>query len=690
MGPQKVRAEQTHPPTNGSITPASPLMWTSQGSGQPDRTSYAASREQTRPGIYRPNIAETYGRAALVDSTDDEQASKPTTAYSEKEGPTTNQQVEAKNRNGAVGVLALWWWEITAQIFSLVCMCLILYVLARINNRRLSDWTYPIQPNSVISVLTTAGKTSMFVSIASCLGQLKWRHFSDNPHPLKHVELFEDASRGPWGSLRLLADTSVRSILAWGLGLVTLMSLGMDPAAQQILDFPTMATILNDSHAELSLARSYVSRTFNLSGMAMSTFDDAALTVSYMNTITAAVLGEVSDPFFICPATALNCTFPSYTTLGVCGTLTNITGQVKHTCSDGCSTSSSSSTRTRTTTTSSASTTEVAPIVTPFIVDTSTSSAAPITSEAGWMMALRRHAERNEISVGPQVGVNCTYHLTSKDATNMTGSDVFKLYDLDTDKAYSRIKTMGVIYVPREGYSPYSTGDPGAQLYIMRWDLCAQTFEETTVTASKLSLGPSKTEQLTFTYQDPIYNVDGNSIKSFLGTSLRAEAYINSGLGGTELESGESNQIGSALYLSNLTKVTDDVARMLSTQIRSRNDGTSKGDNMDATAINGTVYGTVTFVHVWWGWVLWPLAESVLAALLLVCTIAVTKSRTQPQLMTSALGLVYHGLDDQTVSHIQESMLGRQETRGALAEVTRDVVVVLADDGERGRRFVRI
>lgn len=162
----------------------------------------------------------------------------------------------------------MWWWEITAQIFSLICMCLIIYVLARINNRKLSDWTYPIQPNSVISVLTTAGKTSMFVSIASCLGQLKWRHFSEKPHPLRHVELFEDASRGPWGSLRLLADFSVRSILAWGLGLITLLSLGMDPAAQQILEYPTRATVLNNSTAELAIARSYDSRTFNLSGTA--------------------------------------------------------------------------------------------------------------------------------------------------------------------------------------------------------------------------------------------------------------------------------------------------------------------------------------------------------------------------------------------------------------------------------------
>lgn len=187
-----------------------------------------------------------------------------------------------------------------------------------------------------------------------------------------------------------------------------------------------------------------------------------------------------------------------------------------------------------------------------------------------------------------------------------------------------------------------------------------------------------------------IWDALGNSIKAFLGTSLRSEAYINAGLGGTELESPESNGIGSALYLSNLTKVTEDVARVLSAQIRSASYGTLKGENMNATTINGTVYGTVTFVHVWWGWVLWPLIESVLAALLLICTITVTASRTQPQLMTSALGLVYHGLDDQAVSHIQERLLGRQETRGALGEVTRDVVVRLTDDGDRGRRFVKV
>lgn len=187
----------------------------------------------------------------------------------------------------------------------------------------------------------------------------------------------------------------------------------------------------------------------------------------------------------------------------------------------------------------------------------------------------------------------------------------------------------------------------------------------------------------------------------YLIKSLKSEAYVNAGMGGTELEPGESNQIGTALYLSNLTRVADDTARQLSAQIRSRNgeggatstsastSTSSDGDNMNATAITGTVYGSVTFVHVRWGWVVWPVAESALAGLLLVCTIVVTRSKTQLQLKTSALGLAYHGLDEQTVSHIREAVAGGQETKWALVKAAKGVVVMLADDGERGRRFVR-
>lgn len=255
--------EQTLPSSHGSTTSASPLLWTSQDLGQPGDTPQAASIEgQARTGGPGLKISKTYDRPVFVEEFGDEQDLEPTAA------PPGQEKSRKKRQTATGGFLTAWWWEITAEVISLVCMGMILYVLARINDRRLSDWTYRIQPNSVISVLTTAGKTSMFVAIASCLRQLKWRHFAAKPRPLRHVELFEEASRGPLGSLLLLTDLSVRSVLAWGLAAVTILSLGVDPAAQQILEYPTRATILNGSKAELAVARSYLSRTFNSSGTA--------------------------------------------------------------------------------------------------------------------------------------------------------------------------------------------------------------------------------------------------------------------------------------------------------------------------------------------------------------------------------------------------------------------------------------
>jgi len=158
----------------------------------------------------------------------------------------------AKSRPG--GHDHWWWWEVGAAGLSITSMCLVVSILLKTNNRPLSDWRLPIQPNSLIAVFTTIGKAALLVPAATCLSQLKWRHFHLQPRPLAHFQLYDDASRGPWGSLLLLLNLRVRSFLAWALALVTLASLGIDPAAQQILEFASREVLMTGAKAEISAA----------------------------------------------------------------------------------------------------------------------------------------------------------------------------------------------------------------------------------------------------------------------------------------------------------------------------------------------------------------------------------------------------------------------------------------------------
>jgi len=67
-----------------------------------------------------------------------------------------------------------WWWELAAAILSLTSMLLVVIVLCRIENKPLDHWPPPIQLNSLITVLTTVGKTAMLTVVTDPIGQLIW------------------------------------------------------------------------------------------------------------------------------------------------------------------------------------------------------------------------------------------------------------------------------------------------------------------------------------------------------------------------------------------------------------------------------------------------------------------------------------------------------------------------------------
>jgi hypothetical protein len=81
------------------------------------------------------------------------------------------------------------------------------------------------------------------VPVAAGINQLKWMHF-EKAHRLSDLEVFDETSRGPWGSLELIMrlNFNSRALLAiWG-SLITIVALAMDPSAWQILSFPSLVS----------------------------------------------------------------------------------------------------------------------------------------------------------------------------------------------------------------------------------------------------------------------------------------------------------------------------------------------------------------------------------------------------------------------------------------------------------------
>lgn len=183
--------------------------------------------------------------------------------YGQVASPTDSAvNMPAGGAESKAGISWWWWWEICGALLSIICVGLILAVLFKANDLALEAWPLWIQPNSLIAVFTTVGKSAMMVPIASCISQLKWRHFEQRANRLNHLQLLDEASRGPWGSLMLLADARIGAYIARALAVISLISLGFDPSAQQILDFPTRETRLTNTSASIGVASSYKSKAF--------------------------------------------------------------------------------------------------------------------------------------------------------------------------------------------------------------------------------------------------------------------------------------------------------------------------------------------------------------------------------------------------------------------------------------------
>ena len=100
-----------------------------------------------------------------------------------------------------------WWFiEFVCAILSLICLLATLWILRWQHNRPLPEWEYGITLNAVVSALVTLAKSLMAATVATCLGQLKWTQFyQQSGAPLAELENVDQASRGAWGSLKLLS-----------------------------------------------------------------------------------------------------------------------------------------------------------------------------------------------------------------------------------------------------------------------------------------------------------------------------------------------------------------------------------------------------------------------------------------------------------------------------------------------------
>lgn len=97
-----------------------------------------------------------------------------------------------------------WRLEIISLIASVLSIATIIGVLFHFDGQALPDWPNGISLNTLIALLTAIANATLAAPLSSGLSQMKWIHFKQERQPLTDMELFDDASRGVYGSMKLL------------------------------------------------------------------------------------------------------------------------------------------------------------------------------------------------------------------------------------------------------------------------------------------------------------------------------------------------------------------------------------------------------------------------------------------------------------------------------------------------------
>ena len=93
-------------------------------------------------------------------------------------------------------------------------MSAILAVLLVLRKNRIGRWPFDdigLTLNAYVSILSRISSAALLLPTSEALGQLKWSWFLQKESKrMWDFEIFDNASRGPWGSILLLIRTKGR------------------------------------------------------------------------------------------------------------------------------------------------------------------------------------------------------------------------------------------------------------------------------------------------------------------------------------------------------------------------------------------------------------------------------------------------------------------------------------------------
>ncbi|KAK0507926.1 hypothetical protein JMJ35_009815 [Cladonia borealis] len=226
-----------------------------------------------------------------------------------------------------------WWlWEILSALTALISSTVIIVILVIFDSSSLPDWPSVFTINSTISFFAVITKLAITSALGASISQSKWLWYrQEEPRPLKDLQLFEDASRGPWGALALLFSIRARHIAFVGATITVLMLL-FDPFLQQVVVYPDRL-VASEKTATIVRAQNYVARSEE--GLPLPSVVDMSLKAAiYEGIFDVRDQADVNIEHYCSTG---NCTWQDFSSLAVCSKCANITSYIEKSCNEtGC------------------------------------------------------------------------------------------------------------------------------------------------------------------------------------------------------------------------------------------------------------------------------------------------------------------------------------------------------------------
>jgi hypothetical protein len=502
-----------------------------------------------------------------------------------------------------------WALEYLSMTISVAALATIFTTLMLYNGKPLSSWPYSIQLNTVLSTLATIMKGFMLMPVCACLSQLKWLWYTGKTKSLQDFQIFDMASRGPWGALQLLFRLKFWQMASIG-SIVILLSLASDAFLQQSVSFHLRVHPQSKSIASIPYAQHF-NLYDSLAGPPYTT--QPLIAAVYDGVFSRNLTRSASSVTPYCPTG--NCTFPEYASLAVCSNCHNV------------------------------------------------STFLRVTHEPDQISGISKYSLPNGHSL---TGESTTFGYLSINAS--TGPSTLRSNHLELNSdGLSKYQSPGTI----TNVSVITGGDPSEPWSYTAWDcvlaFCAKSykasqslsyFNETPLDVFEGLLSPTSSlnragdlETFFFDVPSTYLTTIGSRNRTFSVDTASLEALQDS-LGTTLLGDTGRNEMGQFAFTNGIAQgFYNNGVKNVDTTFANIADALTNAMRVNSQEhVQGTVLVVEPHISVQWWWLLYPIFMMVLGTAFFGLTMWQTQRSDVPSWRSSVLAVMEHGVD----SSIQE------------------------------------